>query len=203
MTTLAVSELNTAWREFDTVETAREGLLDVLPALLGAYGPAAATLGADWYDDMRIAENVPGRFVATPSEVGDQAAESLARWGIGPLFQPEPDWQRAQAQVEGGLQMRIANTDRASVTDSVIADPQAEGWQRFGEGACAFCAMLISRGAVYSKATAAFGAHEGCGCVAAPAFGGRPVPVKPYTPTSRNITDADRARVRAWIRENT
>lgn len=41
-----------------------------------------------------------------------------------------------------------------------------------------------------------------CKCVAVPAWDGRPVPVQPYTPSKRTITDAERARVRQWIAEH-
>jgi len=199
---LAAKELAGVWREVDTAVAARDALLDLLPLLVDLYGSAAATLGADFYDDLRDADGVGGRFTAITAELDDMGAESLARWSVDPLFQPEPDWARAGVLVAGGLQERIANTDRASITDSALADPQATGWQRAGTGECAFCAMLIARGAVYTEATVTFGAHENCNCTALPAWGGQEIPVKPYTPTNRNITDADRARVRAWVKAN-
>jgi hypothetical protein len=60
--------------------------------------------------------------------------------------------------------------------------------------------MLIARGAVYTEVTADFASHDHCNCSAVPAFGGQPLAVKPYTPSSKNITDADRARVREYLR---
>lgn len=203
LASMAASELAPVWSEFDTAEAARDGLLDLLPQLVLLYGAAAATLGADFYDDVRDTDGVGGGFRAITAELDDMGAESLARWGVDPLFQPEPDWGRAQVLIEGGVQERIANADRASITGSALADPQALGWQRAGQGECAFCAMLISRGAVYTEAGVTFGAHENCNCTALPAWGGQELPVKPYTPSNRNITDADRARVREWIRANT
>jgi hypothetical protein len=59
--------------------------------------------------------------------------------------------------------------------------------------------MLIGRGAVYSEATADFAAHDHCKCSAVPAFDGEPRPVKPFTPSLREATDADRARVREYL----
>lgn len=203
LSALAARELAPVWSDFDSAEATRDALLDLLPQLVQFYGTAAATLGADFYDDLREADGIGGRFTAITAELDDMGAESLARWGVDPLFQPEPDLARAQVLVEGGLQERLANADRASITDSALADPQADGWQRAGRGECAFCAMLIGRGAVYTEATVTFGAHENCNCTVLPAWGGQERPVKPYTPTSRNITNADRARVRAWIKANT
>ena len=40
-----------------------------------------------------------------------------------------------------------------------------------GARACAFCAMLASRGPVYSETTAYFRSHHVCGCSAEPVFG--------------------------------
>jgi hypothetical protein len=174
----------------------------VLPRLVETYGLAAATFAADWYDDLREVKGVAGRFTAIPADVGTEGAEALAGWGVGPLYQVEPDFTAARTLIEGGLQRRIANASRLTVVQSSLADPAAAGWQRVGAGGCAFCQMLISRGSVYSEAGADFASHDHCNCAAVPAFDGQARPVKPYTPSVRKGTDADRARARAWMRTN-
>lgn len=203
LTDLAERDLGLLWRRFDTADAAREGLMDVLPGLVTVYGVAAATLAADWYDDVRDAAGVKRRFTAIPAELpATLGADELARWAIGPLFKPEPDWSSALSQTEGGLQRRVANMSRATITGSSVADPSAAGWQRVGSGECAFCSMLIGRGIVYSEASADFSSHDGCSCVAASVWEGQERPVKPYTPSSKNISDKDRARVREYLRTN-
>lgn len=198
---IADTDLEALWQQASTPDEAREALLDVLPTLVNTYHLAASTISADWYDEQRDLVEARGRFTALPAEPDDLGAEALARWGIGPLFAAEPDWRRARVLVRGGMQLRIAKGARETVMRSSLADPAADGWQRVGDGStCAFCSLLISRGAVYSEATADFAAHDSCGCSAVPAWGGQPLPVKPYTPSSRNITDADRARVRDYLR---
>jgi hypothetical protein len=197
---LADNDLGALWRQVNTADEARAALLDVLPALVETYSLASATLSADWYDEARDLIDAKGRFQAIPADLGDLGAETLARWGIGPLFQAEPDWSRARTLVKGGMQLRIANASRFTVAESSIADPAAEGWQRQGSGSCAFCAMLIGRGAVYSESGADFAAHDHCNCSAMPAFKGEPRPVKPFTPSARKVSDADRARVREYLR---
>jgi hypothetical protein len=200
---LAARELRVVWARVDTADLARQALRDLLPALIQTYGLAAATLAADWYDDYRLQSEVAGSFSANPSAVTDSGAEALAGWGVSPLYQASPDWLAAEVLVAGGLQRRIANASRQTVVESSLADPAAIGWQRIGQGtSCAFCQMLIARGAVYSEATADFASHDHCNCAAAPAWGGRARTVKPYTPTGRNITDKDRARVRAYLKAN-
>jgi hypothetical protein len=174
-------------------------MLDVLPDLVRTYHLASATLSADWYDELRDLIDAKGRFRAIPADDRDLGGDVLARWGVAPLYQAEPDWARAQMLIRGGLQLRIANASRYTVAGSSIQDPAAQGWMREGSGECAFCDMLIGRGAVYSEAGADFAAHDHCNCSAVPAFDGEPRPVKPYTPSARNVTDADRARIRDWI----
>ena len=179
------------------------GLEALLSELIAGYGAAAAALGADWYDELREEAEVAGRFLSIVSDLPDAGrAQSLAGWAVEPLFGADPDPGAALQRASGGLQRIIFNADRQSVTASAVADPQAQGWQRTGSGECAFCRMLIGRGAVYSEATADFASHDHCRCVAVPAFGGQPLPVRPFTPSDRGTSERDRARVRAWLRQH-
>lgn len=173
VTTLAVADLALVFAQLRTAEAVRDGLLEVLPRLVALYGAAAATLGADWFEEVRDAEDVPGRFTAIPAVLPDRArTDALARWGVEPLFSAEPDVAIAESKVGGGLQRIITNADRESVTASSVQDPRARGWARAGSGdGCDFCRLLIGRGAVYTEATAAFESHDRCGCIAVPVFG--------------------------------
>jgi hypothetical protein len=172
LTGLAQNDLTLFWADYNTAQNARDGLMEVLPQLVAVYGAAAATLGADWYDEMRGAAAVKGRFRAIPAELPDIGrTDALARWGVTPLFDAEPNYASALTLVDGGLQRIISNADRQSVTGSSVADPRASGWQRVGAGAsCDFCSMLLDRGAVYSEATADFLTHDHCNCGAEPVF---------------------------------
>lgn len=196
----ADADLALLWAEVDDATSLRAALNDVLPALIDTYGTAAASLAADWYDDQRELAGVAGRFTAIPADIPDSGAHALVGWATSKAT----DSTALRSLVLGGLQRRVANFSRLTVTRSALADPAAVGWQRVGSGACTsgFCDMLIGRGAVYSEATADFAAHDNCKCSAVPAWGGRPVPVKAYTPTLRNVSDADRERVRDWISVN-
>lgn len=199
---LADADLDALWREISTADEARDALSDVLPSLIAVYGVAAAALAADWYSDARERAAVRGAFSPVLASVKPQGGVSLAKWAVSPMYQAEPDILRTRTIVRGGLQLRIADAARYTVAGSAVADPAAQGWQRAGDGnSCAFCLTLISRGVVYSESSADFASHDHCGCMAVPAWSGEPVPVKPYTPSSRQITDADRARVKAWIGE--
>lgn len=177
-------------------------LNELLPGLLEEYGLASSAYAADWYDEYRLERDVPGTFSAQPQPLREPGVQELVAWATEPLNAPVPNVQRAQVQLDGGVQLRLANVSRATVAEASYADPRARGWQRVGSGACPFCAMLIGRGAVYSERGAHFAAHDHCHCSAVPAFGGEPVPVKPYTPSARRASDADRARVRRYLEQN-
>lgn len=169
---LAENDLSILFRQFDSAEAARDGLMDVLPQLVAVYGSAAATLGADWYDDLRDAAGARGYFRAIPAELPDRGrTDSLARWGIAPLFAAEPDYATSLSKVAGGAQRIIANADRDTIRVSSVTDRGARGWARAGSGTCDFCRMLIGRGAVYTEETSQFESHDRCGCVGVPVFG--------------------------------
>lgn len=202
LSALAARDLNRLWREVDSAVRAKEALADILPALVATYGLASSTLAADWYDDLRDELNVKGRFSAIVTDIEDLGTDELAGFGVGPLFDANPDWASARTLVEGGVQRRIANAARETVRVSSIEDPRAKGWQRSASGGCAFCQMVASRGIVFSESSADFASHDHCRCLAVPAFDGFEKPVRPYTPTDRDINDADRARVRAYLAEH-
>lgn len=169
--------------------------MDVLPAIVETYGAAAATLAATWYDEARAKAAVKGAFAAIPVEAGDRGAQALAGWATT----TGTDIDAIRVLVLGGLQRRIGDAARETVMGSAVADPQAQGWQRQAFGGCEFCQMIAGRGVVFSEASADFASHDACRCVAVPAFDGHPRPVKPYTPSLRNASDADRARVREYL----
>lgn len=170
LATLADRDLAALWRLVKTADEAKAALNDVLPPLIDKYGLAAATVAADWYDDLRAEVGARGRFTAIVDDLGDTGGAALAGWGIGPLFAADPDWDSARTLIAGGLQRRIANAARKTVIVSSVQDPGARGWRRGGTGRCDFCRMLIGRGFVYSSTTADFKSHDHCGCQAIPAW---------------------------------
>jgi len=200
---LALADLVASWVS-GSAEAVRDALAATLPELVALYGSAAVALGADWYDELREGAGVDGRFRAIPAVLPDRGrTDSLAGWGVGPLFQAEPDIPTAQAKVAGGLQRIIADAHRDTVIASLTADPQAAGWRRQTVGeTCEFCTLIAGRGAVYSAKTAQFASHDDCDCVAVPVWGDA-VKVLPYTPSQRfrsqRARDANNARIRAAL----
>jgi hypothetical protein len=157
LSALAFADITELLRQVDNGEQAREGLMDLLPMLTATYGTAAATLAADWYDDLRDESDARGRFRAIPAEPPDRdRTDALARWSVEPMFSPEPDKAKTLSLAAGGLQRVIANADRFTIVESVQADPAPTGYVRVASGsACAFCKMLATRGAAYNSAASA------------------------------------------------
>lgn len=142
-------------------------LRDLLPEVVIQYGEMGSALAADWYEDERSLAAVGGRFQAIPLEPSDRGAQELIGWASKRATTNEA----LQALIEGGVQRRIADHVRYTITGSSIADPRARGWQRVGDGStCTFCSMLIDRGAIYRTAEADFKAHDSCGCSAVPVW---------------------------------
>lgn len=211
VTELAVQELAPIWKL--SAPDLTQALFDVVPGIVEKWNITAASVAADWYDNLREDEAIAGHFTAIVPDLGDQGAKSLAGWGAEALKSPveqEPvqldhlsPIETARDRVEGGVQKRLVNAANLTVTESSNADPQARGYmRRTRPGACKFCLMVASRGAVYTKASATFACHEHCYCEAVPAWGGKALPVGPYKPSDRPSTQADRDRVRRWIKAN-
>lgn len=207
LTALASRDLTILWRKVSDAAQAGVLLNDVLPSLIQTYGEAAAVVAAEWYDDARDKAGVSGRFGGIPAPVRNPGTPGLVAWAGAQAT----DLDTMLPLIIGGVQKRIANASRDTVIGSSLADPRAGGWQRAGNGDCRWCDMLIGRGAVYSEATADFAAHDNCLCTAAPAFNGKPVPVRPYTvsprrtidpETGKPIIDADFLRAKKWIAEH-
>lgn len=194
---LADRDLARLWRLVAAGAAADEALRDLLPAIVTEYGSLGATLAAEWYDQQREKVDAKGRFTALPVQADDRGTQALVGWALSTAT----DDASLKTLILGGVQRRVADHVRLTVMGSSVADPAAHGWQRVGNGGCTngFCDMLIGRGAVYSEASADFAAHDHCQCSAVPAWKDEPRPVKPYAPSSRNITDADRANVREYL----
>lgn len=157
----------------------------------------SSLLAANYMRRFRRAEGVAGAFTAAaPSPldverlirnlriVGPGKAGNLVRLGA-------PNVEALTfTSLEGEVSRQVLNGNRETTMNSVASDRQAIGWQRVTDGdPCAFCAMLASRGPVYTKGDLAtsgsvwvdkmrsdgvkvtgFRAHAHCACVAEPIY---------------------------------
>lgn len=181
------------------------------PALVGRQGQHAdgPGFGGGAHAQSRIAQ--PTRYYGTghpvpPGHREDALATGVDRAEVGRRIEPvvggtanlrtryysapmerDPDSIGASAthsgrdlieRLTGGVQpLRVVELVRRETSGHVFNLQTAEGWYE-------------ANGIVVSN----------CQCTAVPAFDGLPRPVKPYTPSRRKVTDADRARVREYLR---
>lgn len=95
--------------------------------------------------------------------------------------------------------------ERDTVMGTVRASDVIVGWRRVVDAdPCAFCALLASRGATYSKATVGFQAHDGDECTAEPLYEreDEPQSVLDLQEKWREATEgtSGAASIRAWRR---
>ncbi|MFI8439937.1 hypothetical protein ACIGKG_04875 [Streptomyces rochei] len=169
--------------------------LAAMNAVVAQYARTSTALAAEFYDAQREAAGVPGPFtvpVADPPPE-EQTTASL-RWATKDLWPREPeeatpaqlepmDVRLAQAQkkAEQVAQKLVADTGRGTVREAVRQDRQAVAWARAAAlGACYFCKVLATRGAVYEQDTADFRAHDGCHCGVVPVFRGQRFELSPH-----------------------
>jgi len=174
LTGYAVADLVLIWPQLRKVKPNRlyDVLLTLLPAIQEKYGPSAASLAADWFEDSRADAKVAGRARAVLASPPVEAQwKALLDRSLSGMFAEEQRPEATLSMLSGGLQRSVANEHRQTIVQSTRADPKSKGWARVGSGkTCGFCQMLIDRGAVYTEATAAFLAHDHCSCVASPTW---------------------------------
>jgi hypothetical protein len=191
-------------------EVSRDALLEFVPVLVASYGESAAAVAADWYDEVRAAERVRGRFRARMTVPDErEAVEGTVRRAAGALFTDAPS--DALVALSGPAGKYVVNASRATVRRSTFADPQAAGWQRVTRaGSCGFCQMLAGRGGVYKRETVRFAAHGDCGCTAVPSWDqdAPEVDVAVYEASERTTHMSDKqreehnARARSWMADH-
>lgn len=180
---LVLAELGTLWAGLDTLNAdgTRDALLEAVPLLVATYGEVAATVAADFYEELRDAARVAGRF--TPLPVTSFDLEALAgriRWSVGPLYSGSPDPAGALGRLELQVDEFTLQQGRETIAESVARDPAGPRWARVPMGdTCKFCITLASRGPVYRSAESAGRGrrfHGKCDCQATPIWPNDPLP---------------------------
>lgn len=162
---LAETDLRAIWRILERGEGDAQAVLnDLLPGLILEYGAMGAALAAQWYDEQRAREGARGRFVAEPIEADDRDAYALVGFAVATATSDDA----LRTLIAGGVQNRIADHLRLTVTGASVRDPAAKGWTRVGSGStCDWCANLI--GEVFVTDTE-FQSHDFCNCGPSPFF---------------------------------
>lgn len=132
-------------------------LLKSIPPIVDQFGLAAGDVAASYYDEARDAAGVPSGYFATPAGVAEAAqVDAALRWAVGPLWAAAPDIEAALKQVLGSSERLALQPGRQTIIGAASSDRVKVGWARSPEpGACGFCLMLASRGAMYASKSAA------------------------------------------------
>ena len=159
-----------AVRRLDVVE-ARELLKLALPDLMDPFLGAASDMSAVLLDELyRITANVPpSEYLPTASRI-----DSLARWAVTPMVDESLD-STVLTRVSGAAERMFYDSARLTVERGVITNFLDRRNRRYGQitrdedgkrvlfqrfpaaGACDFCKMTASRGAVYRTSASAGG----------------------------------------------
>lgn len=172
LVSLAQSDLTDFWSALNlngNPIVVRDNLLEFFPELIQDYGNTAAVLGADFYDAIRDAPPSAASFRAGMASVPDvDQAQSVARWGLGPLFTLN-DPAQSLLDLLGATQRLVLQAGRSTIIDAATSDPVRTGFARIPAGpTCRFCTMVASRGFVYATARSAGQSnewHNDCDCV--------------------------------------
>lgn len=185
-------------------ERVRDGLIQVMRALVDEYGDMAASAAAQWYEQAR-AEQIAGPYRAVLADrVPPAQVEGVVRSAAGGLFTGET--ARVAGAMESALQRLIKGQERATITANALHDPAAKRFARVPRGkTCAFCLMLASRGFVYTSAKAAGELnryHDKCDCQIVPSFGHSDPVIEGYDPEvlKKDYEAARNAAIKAGIR---
>lgn len=157
-------------------------LVEASVPLVRAHHRVSAAVAAAYYDSFRRAEQADGDAtprLAPPVEV-ERVIASLyvtGRVATGKAIlagqSPQAAMQTAFVRTSGALSRHVLSGGRDTLILSAAEDRAAQGWARVTGGEpCGFCAMLASRGPVYSEDTVDFQAHDHCSCSAEPSYDG-------------------------------
>lgn len=141
----------------------------------------SASLAARYYERLRRVEGVEGQtsIILPPAPQREQTAGLIRGAALSGIinarrrgFSIDAAARNGLVKASGSLSHVVLGASRQVVTQAAASDPASGRWRRVaGGGACEFCLMLESRGAVFSESTGGFEAHNHCACTAEPVFG--------------------------------
>lgn len=167
-------DLERSWNSLDvsSLRQSLPGFKTLIASLVHRYGLASGSLASQFYRSQRTAAGVTSPFTVRPAPLPNLTQiGATVDWATQPLWSAQPDVPLAQTQLAGAVDTLVLDVGRQTIVDNTHRDRHAKGWARIPEpGACYFCALLASRGAVYKQNTVDFRAHNHCRCHAEPVF---------------------------------
>jgi hypothetical protein len=143
-------------------EAARNALLEFLPMLTAQYGDIAASVAAEFYEEMRASAGTRGSFTALGAAGAPaEAVEARVRSTAAHLWTSTPE------AMLGGLLLASDKFVKQSGRNTIAQNAKREGvrYARVPKGGktCAWCLLLASRDAVYLTKKSAGDGGKGVG----------------------------------------
>lgn len=187
LATVALADFVFSWESLDLADPAKAtgAARDGFAATVEKFWPMSAELGALWFEQLRTAADPP-----RPHETllvpfaGIEAVQDTLSWSAAPLFADTPAPDQALSRFGMTLQREVLMPARDTVQQNVATDQAHPRWARHASAnACAFCAMLATRGATYRTEESAGLAgkyHPHCHCVPVAVWPGQDYQPAPY-----------------------
>ncbi|DAZ90143.1 ADP-ribosyltransferase exoenzyme [Mycobacteroides abscessus subsp. bolletii] len=165
LSTLSTKDLVALYKKLESDGATGADFLDafkaVFPEVVQPYVEAASEVANQWYGELAPDEPYTPTAVAAIDAVPHDRMMNSLEWAFRAAGTANPLTRltgSAQRMVFDGARATILhNADVEKVTYSRLASP----------GACEFCRVMATRGAVYRSAHAAQAGHDNCHCVPA------------------------------------
>lgn len=179
-----IAQMRAVWGLLDPaeLEVTFQRWLRVAVPVVQANRAASTRLAAAYLAAFRRAEfgTIEGLSVALAAPVDVKAVTTsllvTGPWSVKKAVTRGVELSRAvdvaEARSSAAAMRHALNGGRTTIVDTVARDRQALGWARVASpNACAFCAMVASRGPEFkSEGSANFEPHDGCQCGAEPVY---------------------------------
>lgn len=177
-----VLQMRQLWRilDLEDIDSTVPAWLAASRRLIRSRNRASAVISERYFREFRAAEvgQPPTATLPTPGLNIEAVDTSLLVTGpyrlrerLGKGRTLEEAARVALAASAAAAARHSLNGGRDMLLGAVAQDSRAVGWARVTSSKpCAFCALLASRGPVFTRQTVRFQAHDSCRCTAEPAY---------------------------------
>jgi hypothetical protein len=179
-----VQQLTRLWPTLDVsrLDATSPGFISAATGVILGGRALSSRAAAIYFEQFRVAEGVAGRgpvVIDRPdADARDAIRTSLLVTGPVSIKKAAAQGRFGQVVIGSAFALVAASAARHvseggwnTIQETVARDDRALGWARAASAtACAFCALLASRGPVYREDTADFDAHDNCSCGIEPVF---------------------------------
>ncbi|DAZ90240.1 VG15 protein [Mycobacteroides abscessus] len=169
LSTLSTKDLVGLYKKLESDGATAADLLDafkaVFPEVVQPYVEAASEVANQWYGELAPDEPYTPKAVAAIDAVSQDRMMNSLEWAFRAAGTAHP-----LTRLTGSAQRMVFDGARATILRN--ADTEKVKYSRLASpGACEFCRVMATRGAVYRSAHAAQAGHDNCHCVPAVARG--------------------------------